>query len=101
VLGQPHPHGLSEQQPAHKSSDQGEPKGRIAEFEHRIQLGPARYHLRRPGDLLHPQREPQVVLDEFKQSMGSLDLAAQYQQEPVAEGGNLSGPRARFLIAPV
>jgi len=29
------------------------------------------------------------VLDEFKQSMGSLDFAAQYQQEPVAEGGNL------------
>jgi predicted phage terminase large subunit-like protein len=29
------------------------------------------------------------VLDEFKRSMGSLDFAAQYQQEPVAEGGNL------------
>jgi hypothetical protein len=61
----------------------------IAETEHRIQLGPDRYHLRRPGELLHPQREPQEVLDEFKRSMGSLDFAAQYQQEPVAEGGNL------------
>ena len=61
----------------------------IAECEHRVQLGPARYHLRRPGDLLHPEREPQEVLDEFKQSMGSLDFAAQYQQAPVAEGGNL------------
>ena len=59
----------------------------IAETEHRIQLGPDRYHLRRPGELLHPQREPQEVLDEFKRSMGSLDFAAQYQQEPVAEGG--------------
>jgi phage terminase large subunit-like protein len=28
-------------------------------------------------------------LDEFKRSMGSLDFAAQYQQTPVAEGGNL------------
>ncbi len=61
----------------------------IAESEHPILLGPGRFHLRRPGDLLHPEREPQVVLDEFKQSMGSLDFAAQYQQEPVAEGGNL------------
>jgi hypothetical protein len=45
--------------------------------------------VRRVGDLLHPEREPREVLDEFKQSMGSLDFAAQYQQEPVAEGGNL------------
>src|SRR6266702_1595525 len=61
----------------------------IAESEYRVQLSPVRYHLRRPSDLLHPEREPQVVLDEFKRSMGSLDFAAQYQQEPVAEGGNL------------
>jgi len=61
----------------------------IAESEFRIPLGPERYHLRRVGDLLHPEREPREVLDEFKRSMGSLDFAAQYQQEPVAEGGNL------------
>ena len=61
----------------------------IAESEQRIPLGAARCHLRRPGDLLHPEREPREVLDEFKGSMGSLDFAAQYQQEPVAEGGNL------------
>src|SRR5262249_44820082 len=28
-----------------------------------------------------PEREPREVLDEFKRSMGSLDFAAQYQQE--------------------
>ena len=61
----------------------------IAESEFRIPLGPGRHHLRRVGDLLHPEREPREVLDEFKRSMGSLDFAAQYQQEPVAEGGNL------------
>jgi predicted phage terminase large subunit-like protein len=61
----------------------------IAESEHRVQLGPARSHLRRKGDLLHPEREPQEVLDEAKRSMGSLNFAAQYQQEPVADGGNL------------
>jgi predicted phage terminase large subunit-like protein len=61
----------------------------IAKSEFCIPLGPGRYHLRRIGDLLHPRREPREVLDEFKRSMGSLDFAAQYQQEPVAEGGNL------------
>jgi predicted phage terminase large subunit-like protein len=61
----------------------------IAEAEHQIPIGQGRFHLRRPGDLLHPEREPRAVLDEFKRSMGSLDFAAQYQQEPVAEGGNL------------
>jgi predicted phage terminase large subunit-like protein len=61
----------------------------IAEHEHRIALGPTRFHLRRRGDLLHPEREPQSVLDQFKHSMGSLNFSAQYQQEPVAEGGNL------------
>ena len=53
----------------------------IAESEQRIPLGAARCHLRWPGDLLHPEREPREVLDEFKGSMGSLDFAAQYQQE--------------------
>jgi hypothetical protein len=61
----------------------------IAESEHSVPLGPARSHLRRTGDLLHPNRESRAVLDELKRSMGSLDFTAQYQQEPVAEDGNL------------
>jgi predicted phage terminase large subunit-like protein len=61
----------------------------IAEQEDLVELGPGRYHRRRAGDLLHPEREPQSVLDELKSSMGSLDFAAQYQQEPVAPEGNL------------
>ena len=61
----------------------------IAETEHRIALGPNRFHLRRPGDVLHPEREPLSVLEDLRRSMGSLDFAAQYQQEPVATGGNL------------
>jgi predicted phage terminase large subunit-like protein len=61
----------------------------IAETEHQIPIGQGRVHLRRPGDLLHPEREPRAALDEFRRSMGSLDFAAQYQQQPVAEGGNL------------
>ena len=61
----------------------------IAECEYRIPLSPTREHLRRPGELLHPEREPQAALDELQRSMGSMNFAAQYQQQPVAEGGNL------------
>ena len=61
----------------------------IAETEARVALSQKRFHLRTPGDLLLPQREPQSVLDEFKKSMGSLDFQAQYQQQPVVDGGNL------------
>jgi predicted phage terminase large subunit-like protein len=61
----------------------------IADTEHQISLGPGRFHRRRLGDVLHPEREPRAILDESKRSMGSLDFAAQYQQEPIVEGGNL------------
>jgi predicted phage terminase large subunit-like protein len=60
-----------------------------AESEHCVPIGPGRFHVRRGGDVLHPEREPREILDELKRSMGSLDFAAQYQQAPVTEGGNL------------
>ena len=61
----------------------------IAEIEQQIPIGPGRFHLRRPGDVLHPEREPRAVLDELKRTQGSMVFAAQYQQAPIAEGGNL------------
>ena len=61
----------------------------IAETEHDVPIGPGRMHRRRVGDLLHPEREPQLVLDEAKREMGSMAFAAQYQQQPVAEEGNV------------
>jgi predicted phage terminase large subunit-like protein len=61
----------------------------IAEVEQVVPLGPDRYHHREVGEVLHPEREPLSVLEEFKRSMGSADFAAQFQQEPVAPGGNL------------
>jgi predicted phage terminase large subunit-like protein len=61
----------------------------IAESEQRIALNATHSHLRHPGELLHPEHDPRYVLDEFKHSMGSLAFSAQYQQEPIAEGGNL------------
>jgi len=61
----------------------------IAEFEQVVLLGPERYHHRKVGELLHPEREPKWALDNLKHTMGSIDFAAQYQQEPIAAGGNL------------
>jgi predicted phage terminase large subunit-like protein len=61
----------------------------IAESEHDVPISPGRLHHRSPGDLLHADREPQSVLDEAMSEMGSMAFAAQYQQEPVTEDGNL------------
>ena len=52
----------------------------IAEEDTIVRLGPNRSHRRRVGDLIHPERESQVALDELKASMGSMEFAAQYQQ---------------------
>jgi predicted phage terminase large subunit-like protein len=61
----------------------------IAEIESTIPLSACRIHHRNVGDLLHAEREPRHVLDDLRRQMGSLDFSAQYQQQPVAEGGNL------------
>jgi predicted phage terminase large subunit-like protein len=61
----------------------------IAEIEEFVPLGPGKAHHRRPGDVLHPEREPAPILEELKRSMGSADFSAQYQQQPVPPGGNL------------
>jgi predicted phage terminase large subunit-like protein len=39
--------------------------------------------------VLHPEREPLASLEQTKLGMGSLDFAAQYQQSPIPEEGNL------------
>jgi predicted phage terminase large subunit-like protein len=61
----------------------------IAEHEHAIALGPNRFHIRRPGDLLHPEREPLFVLEELRRTMGSAGFSAQYLQQPEPEDGDL------------
>jgi predicted phage terminase large subunit-like protein len=61
----------------------------LAEVDQVVPLGLGRHYHRKVGELLHPEREPRSVLDELKRSMGSADFAAQYQQEPIAAGGNL------------
>lgn len=53
------------------------------------QLGPNQFYTRRPGEVLHPAREPSVVLNHIKERLGSYIFAAQYQQCPEPPGGNM------------
>jgi predicted phage terminase large subunit-like protein len=61
----------------------------IAQHEETVQIGRNEYHLRRPGEALHPEREPKSVLDSIRATIGGEPFAAQYQQEPIPPGGNM------------
>jgi predicted phage terminase large subunit-like protein len=59
----------------------------IAEDDERILIGQNRFHLRRAGEALHPEREPIEVLEKLQRELGPDIFAAQYQQAPVPPGG--------------
>jgi predicted phage terminase large subunit-like protein len=59
------------------------------ETVHRLRDNPLRVHRRRPGDVLHRDREPIEVLEAVKRAQGSRTFQAQYQQDPVPAGGNM------------
>jgi hypothetical protein len=61
----------------------------IAVEEQVFELGVGKYHLRRVGDLLHPERENAEALQALKREIGSMMFSAQYQQQPVPLEGNL------------
>ena len=61
----------------------------IAEKDETIEIAPGKYHRREVGDLLNPERENQATLDQLRRDLGPMVFAAQYQQDPVAPGGNL------------
>jgi predicted phage terminase large subunit-like protein len=61
----------------------------IAEIEEKVEIAPGRYHTRKVGDLLHPERESEVTLLAIKAAMGSATFSAQYQQSRVPPGGNM------------
>jgi predicted phage terminase large subunit-like protein len=61
----------------------------VAFMDERIAIGPERYHTRKVGDLLHPERESTATLEAMKVAMGSAVFSAQYQQSPVPPGGHL------------
>lgn len=59
----------------------------IAEADETIQIGPRRYHHRRTGEVLSPEREPLTILESYKRTLGSSVFAAQFQQAPIPPGG--------------
>ena len=61
----------------------------IAVEHERVEVGRGRFHHRRPGELLHPERESQQVLDGLQAEIGSLRFSAQYQQRPIPAEGNI------------
>ncbi|MBK7951187.1 MAG: phage terminase large subunit [Deltaproteobacteria bacterium] len=61
----------------------------IAEEPAVIDLGHGLVHRREVGDVLHPAREPRVILEQVKLQQSSLTFSAQYQQAPVPPGGAL------------
>jgi predicted phage terminase large subunit-like protein len=61
----------------------------IAEEDERIPLGGGRYHFRRAGEPLHPERESLKTLEELRRTLGSEIFSSQMQQCPVPQGGGL------------
>jgi hypothetical protein len=59
----------------------------IAEDFESIPLSMGDVHLRRPGEVLSPEREPMEVLEQLRLQLGSDLFSAQYQQAPVPPGG--------------
>jgi predicted phage terminase large subunit-like protein len=57
---------------------------------HRIETiwGP-RCFRRRPGEALHPDREPLDTLEHIRRTIGEYNFAGQYQQSPAPLGGGL------------
>ena len=45
--------------------------------------------VRKPGDLLHPSREPEETLKRIRETIGEYNFAGQYQQSPAPVGGGL------------
>jgi predicted phage terminase large subunit-like protein len=61
----------------------------IAEAEEVVRVGEKRLHQRQPGEVLHPERESVETLERLRQELGPDVFAAQYQQRPVAAGGQM------------
>jgi predicted phage terminase large subunit-like protein len=48
-----------------------------------------RHYRRRPGDLLHPERESRDTLETISRALGQYNFASQYQQAPAPLGGGM------------
>ncbi len=61
----------------------------IAEEPQMIPIGLNRFYQRQVDDVLHPERESRHELAILKNTLGSYNFAAQYQQRPAPMGGGL------------
>ena len=61
----------------------------ICEEKVTIQTGESTFYEREAGELLHPSREPQYILDETKEVLGAAAFSAQFLQQPVPADGNM------------
>ncbi|MCO5064999.1 MAG: phage terminase large subunit [Rhizobiaceae bacterium] len=61
----------------------------IAQQNEAIPLSLTRFHHRKAGDALHPERESLEILAGLSAQMGEIPFAGQYLQMPIAHGGNL------------
>ena len=57
-------------------------------------------HLRRAGEALHPEREPLVVLEKQRRSLGTAYFAAQYLQSPTPPGDHICHSQDMTADAP-
>lgn len=64
----------------------------IAESDQTIRISDQEAYYRPAGELLHPEMEPQDVLDRMKRTLGGFKFSAQYQQNPIPIEGNLIKP---------
>lgn len=77
-----------------KKAEEGGEEWRVVSFpmeaekEEIHELNGKKYILRKPGEILFPERMPQEFVDKAKQR-GSLVWNALYQQRPTAKGGGL------------
>ncbi|HIC9159800.1 TPA: phage terminase large subunit [Salmonella enterica subsp. enterica serovar Nagoya] len=77
-----------------KKAEEGGEQWRVVSFpmeaekEEVHELNGKKYLLRKPGEILFPERMPQEFVDKAKQR-GSLVWNALYQQRPTAKGGGL------------
>lgn len=77
-----------------KKAEEGGEQWRVVSFpmeaekEEIHELNGKKYFLRKPGEILFPERMPQEFVDKAKQR-GSLVWNALYQQRPTAKGGGL------------
>ena len=65
-------------------------------YEYRTVIGNC-FQLRRPGDVLHPERESREVLEQLRKDIPPYYFSGQYQQAPAPLGGSIF--KAEWLAA--